>query len=145
MRTHFFAHSVTGSSLVTSCLIFSSSTDTLHTNACTRYFLCLDCVFIAVWAEAMCVCVTETERRRQRGTPLAASCDKPSVKGKKLIGKPVRKSLTQRWWMFACVSGRVQSPRVCQDGAISHLAEATSQVLSFRKAKEGNPDRAWTG
>lgn len=80
-------------------------------------------------AKAVCVCVCVPCRRR----PLL------------LLRVTSHQWQTQHWEKR--VSGCVLSPCICQDGAMSHLAEAASQVTSCRKTGEGNPDRAqseWT-
>lgn len=104
----------------------------LHTNTES---VCLVFVFVAVcgdWKSGglrLCECVCVTCRRR----PLL------------LLRVTSHQWQTQHWEKR--VSGCVLSPCICQDGAMSHLAEAASQVTSCRKAGEGNPDRAqseWT-
>lgn len=97
----------------------------LHTNTES---VCLEFVFVAVcgdWKSGglrLCVyvCVCHAE-----GDPSCCSVSLV-INGKHSIGRSV----------FLAI-----------DGAMSHLAEAASQVTSCRKTGEGNPDRAqseWT-
>ena len=75
-------------------------------------------------AEAMCVCVCmcvclcvkEAHAEAMRGALSLLHVSGHQCEKQNWQGEPVRKSSTQRWWMFACVS-----VRVCQDGAISPL------------------------